>query len=780
MTRKHGIRRGNGDAATSARDAATSGDAAPGADPRRARRRRAALAGLAVLLAGVALLAAYRLLGPARRPNVVLVSIDTLRADRLPVYGYRKTDTPAIDALAREGVVFESCYTHVPLTLPAHTSLFTGLLPPVHGVRNNAGFRLQEGTRTLALELREAGYSTGAAVSAFVLHSKTGISRGFDWYDDDLHAASPGESELEIQRDGSETVDRALVWLSRETGDRKRKGPFFLFVHLFEPHTPYTPPQRFLVGGRAPYDGEVMYADELVGKLFAGLRRMGLYDESLIVLLSDHGEALGEHGEEDHGVFLYRGVMRVPLVVRLPRALGGGRRVPEPVQLVDVSPTILERTGLSPREGGAGRSLMPGLLGAGLPADRRVYAESLYGRLHFGWKELYSLTTARHSFILAPRQELYDVVEDPGQLRNLLEPGSGPEAAAGAPSAAVTREHASLHRALRSYVGNARVNAPDPVDEEETEKLRALGYLASSASATETDEAAPDPKDRIGDLAKFRQASRLKKAHRYGQAAGLMVEVVKASPRMLDAWEELSGLRLRLGDAEGAAGALRESLKVAPRRAAPRFALVELLVQQGRFDEARRELEVAAFRQPDEAETWRAYLEVLERRPAGARAAAARAARGLPAAVPFVEGLLAYGGDEYAKAAPLFRKALAELGGRSSSVLPYVHLYLGDSLSRGVVATPPGTGPAGLVREANEELRKELALRPSNAAAATSLALLHATARDAQQLRAVLDGFARENPSVATWDLVAGLYRRIGLVPDADRWAARARAGVAP
>lgn len=294
------------------------------------RRRRLAAAAAAVF--GVAALFAvgYGVLSGPRRASIILVSIDTLRADHLPAYGYSKIPTPAIDDLARTGVLFENCYTHVPLTLPAHASLLTGLLPPDHGVRNNIGFRVAEGTPTLASELKRVGYATGGAISAAVLRRETGIAQGFDWYDDDLRAEGPQVRTTEVQRDGSETLERALSWLSERTKASSGEPPF-LFFHIFEPHTPYAPPARYRRAGVSPYDGEVMYADEIVGRLFDGLRRLDLFDRSLIILLSDHGEGLGDHGEADHGVFLYREVMRVPLVVRLPGGEGGGRRLSAPV-----------------------------------------------------------------------------------------------------------------------------------------------------------------------------------------------------------------------------------------------------------------------------------------------------------------------------------------------------------------------------------------------------------------------------------------------------------------
>ncbi len=746
----------------------------------RSRTGKAALAALLVLIAAGLTLALVRFFGPAsRRTPIILVSIDTLRADRLPAYGYRKIQTPAIDELARNGVVFDNCYTHVPLTLPAHTSLFTGLLPPVHGVRNNIGFKLAAGARTLATELKQAGYSTGGAVSASVLHSTTGISQGFDWFDDDLKRTSPEVLDTEIQRDGMETLDRALTWLADQSKSSRfktdAKGPAFLFVHFYEPHAPYMPPKRFLQQGKAPYDGEVAYVDEIVGSLFAGLRRLDLYDPSLIILLSDHGEALGDHGEEDHGVFLYREVMRVPLIIKLPGHESGARRVQAPVQLIDIAPTIMDWVGLPQDAQRPGRSLVPALRGESAPEDRQIYAESLYGRLHFGWKELFSLTTSRYSFVLAPRQELYDIRQDPGQLRNLL-PQSSSVASGGSelPGQAAV-EYEKLHRKLKSYVAQTPLKAPRPVDEEELKKLRALGYIGSPTLDSTGDDSAPDPKDRIGDLVLYRQAIRIKKIHMYSRVAESLQAVVKTSPRMIDAWDELSEAQQRLGDLGKAADALKQSLRIAPRRTRQLFELVDILIQLRRFDEAREELRTATAQKPGEVETRRAFLELVEGRPEAARETAGRAAQDFPAAVPYIEGVLSYGNQEYSRALPLFRKALEGLKERSPHALPYIHFYLGDSLAMELRSTEDKATGTRLRQEAEQELLTELSLNPTNSDAVTSLCFLHAQGGDLRKVREVLGEFARGNPSIATYELVAHLYGAMKLDGDAAQWTERAR-----
>ncbi len=739
-----------------------------------------ALAALLILAAGVfgLKLGGFVGAGGVRSP-VILISIDTLRADRLPAYGYGKIQTPAFDELATNGTLFENCYTHVPLTLPSHTSIFTGLLPSVHGVRDNIGFKVAPGARTIAAELKRAGYSTGGAVSAYVLHSTTGISQGFDWYDDQYDSAGPDTVLTDIRRDGTKTVDRALGWLEGRSKasnpQADTRGPVFLFVHLYEPHAPYKPPERFLRGDTAPYDGAVMYSDEIVGRLFAGLRRLDLYDPSLIILLSDHGEGLGEHGEATHGVFLYREATHVPLIVKLPGNQNGGRRIQAPVQLIDIAPTILEWAGLPPDPQMQGESLIPALHSHEFAGDRSIYAESLYGHLHFGWSELFSLTSSQYDFILAPRQELYDIRQDPGEVHNLLARDSSATSTNPQLPGPVALEYERMYNELKSRVGDAGPAAPNPIDEEQLKKLRALGYLGSQVPDSGSGTAAPDPKDRIGDLTLYQQAMRMKDAFMFSKVATTLQEVLENSPRMIDAWDQLSEADQRLGHLDQAADALKQSLEIAPQRTPQRFELVDILMQLKRFDEARKELTMAASQAPDEAEIRLAYLEITEGKPEAAQEAAARAALGAPAAVPYIEGVLSYGRKEWSRAVPLFQKALEELQGRSPSTLPYIHYYLGDALARESSTTGDQAQRTSLLQDAEQHLLAELTLRPTNSSAARSLCFVHALEHDVQKIDNGLSEFARENPSVGTYQFIASVYLSMNANERAAQWSERAR-----
>jgi choline-sulfatase len=468
---------------------------------------------------------------PPRAP-IVIISVDTLRADHLPVYGYRDVSTPAIDALARDSVVFENAYCQAPLTLPSHTTLLTGLLPTQHGVRDNVGFRLAAGHPTLAAILKERGYSTGAAVSSFALRRDRGLAAGFDLYDDDFGTGNTDE------RAAPETAKRLEAFAQSHAGK-----PLFLFLHLYEPHTPYAPPEPWASKyASKPYDGEIAAADAAVGGFIADLKERGLYDPALIVFLSDHGEGLGDHGEDEHGVFLYRETIRVPLLVKLPGSRGTSQRVRAPVGLIDVFPTVAEAAGASASGGRPGLPLTRVAAASTTPA-RRIYSESLYPRLQLGWSDLAALTDDRWSYIEAPRPELYDLVSDPGEKRDL---------AASLPPAL---------REMRTELLGLRKSAPAPEkpSAKEVEKLGSLGYIrVDPGSASKKD--LPDPKDRIAELRKYKQLFDVFYAHRDAEAVSLARAMLSENPQILSVWRILATSLDRQGHPAEAASALRSAL----------------------------------------------------------------------------------------------------------------------------------------------------------------------------------------------------------------------------
>ena len=339
---------------------------------------------------------------PYRVSPVILISIDTLRADHLPQYGYGAVETPNIDALARDGVVFEHAWSHCPMTLPSHVSMLTGELPTTHGVRNNLGFRYEPAKhQSISQRLQRAGYATGAAVSAYVLRGETGLRDAFQWYDDAIDA-SPGARFRDYQRSGFTTTSLAKRWI-----DSIGTKPFFLFLHLYEPHVPYEPPEPFRSRYANAYDGEIATADAIVGDLIRHLKQRSLYDNAIIVLTSDHGEGLGDHGEAQHSILLYTETIRVPLIVKLPHREKGGTRSATPAALSDIAPTIASLVHLEPvKTDGVD------LFGE-LPESRLIYAETVYPYVQLGWSNLSAIINGPLHYIQGPRSELYDAVTDP-------------------------------------------------------------------------------------------------------------------------------------------------------------------------------------------------------------------------------------------------------------------------------------------------------------------------------------------------------------------------------
>jgi arylsulfatase A-like enzyme/Flp pilus assembly protein TadD len=483
--------------------------------PGRSRKRLVALGSLALI---ASLLAAIRLRreGPTGW-NLVLVSVDTLRADHLSCYGGAAVRTPHLDRLASEGVLYENVSTVAPTTLPAHASLFTALTPIAHGVHDNVGFYLDERSTTLAAHLKGQGYDTAAFVGAFVLDSRFGLDRGFDLYDDDIEGAEEeGSSGFVAQRRGAEVLESALDWLRSRDGNER---PFFAFLHFYDPHTPYEPP--VLEG----YPGEVAYVDSLVGRLSAFLAERGLRDRTLVVLTSDHGESLGEHGEATHGLFLYQSTLRIPLLFRYPGA-PAGRRITEPMHITHVASRILEVLRLPPLPGGR-------------RSEGTFYAETYVPRLHYGWSELRSVTEWPHKLVMAPRPELYDLSNDPGEARNRIE--DLPE---------VARALAGRLESMKFFPVD-----PRPVDRETLEPLIGLGYVGPAVRA---EGALPDPKDRLPVYRILNdpaiQGLRPEDGARFEKALADLKDVLAREPRIPRTYALYGELLLRAGRAETAAG----------------------------------------------------------------------------------------------------------------------------------------------------------------------------------------------------------------------------------
>jgi arylsulfatase A-like enzyme len=442
-------------------------------------------------------LAACRAPQPAHARHLVIVTIDTLRADHVGVYGDADAATPHLDALARQGAMADEASSHVPLTRPSHVTIFTGQLPTQTGIRDNISPAVLPSAPLLAEVLKTAGFATGAFVSSVVLDAASGLGRGFDSYDADFTGGGGAQFLNTLQRKGVVTTAAAIAWLEK-TRAAAPDGRVFLWLHLYEPHDPYEPPEPYASRFRErPYDGEVALTDDLVGRLDAALARLGLADDTALVVTSDHGEGLGDHGETLHGYFVYQSTLRVPLFVRGP-GVAPGIRLSNTVQLVDLFPTALDLLDI-PRPAAklAGQSLASALRGEPAGAEATVYAESLVPLLHFGWSDLRVLREGRFKYIQAPRPELYDLATDPGEKTNLA-------------TAQATRAEAlraglvPILDAERACAASSASAAP-AVAPELLEKLGALGYVGGSAPA-ETTTPGADPKDKMED---FRIANEL-------------------------------------------------------------------------------------------------------------------------------------------------------------------------------------------------------------------------------------------------------------------------------
>ena len=469
-----------------------------------------------------------------RGAPVILISVDTLRADHLPIYGYRHVETPNIDGLRRDSVLFERVYSHCPMTLPSHVSMFTGLLPTENSVRNNIGYRFDGAKfRTLAEELRDRGYATGAAVSSYVLRSDTGIDDGFDFYEDSIAVATAGATS-EHQRSGGETLKHALGWIRQH-----REQPFFFFLHLYEPHAPYEPPEPFKSRYPAAYDGEIAAADAIVGELVQALKTAGLYDSAIIIFTSDHGEGLWDHGEDQHGILLYREALWVPLLVKLPGS-HQAESISRPTPLAHLFGTVLSLAGID----------LPSRPASWFDDGgeaRPIYSETLYPRIHLGWSELRSLIDGRYHYIEAPSPELYDLERDPGEAKNLI--------------TIERREASRLRQEMQAYPAVAATI--DKIDPEDARKLAALGYVGTPRER----EAGPlpNPRDEVKNLTRIKAAFRFADERRLDEAIAALRSLLQDNPKLLDVWSKLGEVLVESGRYDEAIEAYRSAMTQAER-----------------------------------------------------------------------------------------------------------------------------------------------------------------------------------------------------------------------
>ena len=542
--------------------------------------RRGALAalGAGLLVAGWTILvgpiAGLRLVRPRSPRNLLLVSLDTVRADHLGCYHYAGAQTPQIDALAASGLRFEQASTVVPLTLPAHSSLMTGTFPGWHGVKDNGGFYLGDDQLTLAEMLQGHGFRTGGFVGAFVLDRRWGIAQGFQkFFDDfDLDKFANASAMDTIQRPGAEVVDRALEWLQEEP-----KRPFFGWVHLYDAHTPYEAPEpfqsRFPRTRAGAYDAEIASVDAQVGRLLGALRADGRLDDTLVIVVADHGEMLGEHGELTHGFFIYEGATHIPLIISGPGVPAG--IVDDQVRIVDVVPTALSLLGIPVPAQVQGANLMP--LARGQHLGLVAHSESWYPRYHYGWSELRSIQDGRFKLIRAPRPELYDLATDRDEARDR------------------STEYASrldlFGRALDEFESRTtRAGAPQgprPIDAETEERLAALGYVAGSVNLKTLDEPARgDPKDKIELYNLLKEAATLSVEGKVDEAVATVKEALATDPEIIEGHMLLGNFYKKLKRPQDAIAAYRDALARDNEHQNALFSLALAYKDEGRLDEA--------------------------------------------------------------------------------------------------------------------------------------------------------------------------------------------------
>jgi arylsulfatase A-like enzyme/Flp pilus assembly protein TadD len=651
---------------------------------------------------------------------VILISIDTLRSDHLPAYGYRGVETPNIDAFRRDAILFRSAYSPCPMTLPSHLSMLTGLLPTQHGVRDNVGFRF-DGRKheSLPVILRSHGYAAGAAVSSVVLRGETGLASLFDDYDDAIETY-PGAAFAEYQRPGNITEEHAEKWISAHAS-----APFFFFFHIYEPHVPYDPPEPFRSRYANRYDGEIATADAIVGKLLAFLKGKGLYDRAIIVLCSDHGEGLGDHGEQQHSILVYREAIQVPLLLKLPHSNLAGKDAAVPAQLSDIAPTILSLLDLPIAQASSQVSLLS-LLGP-QAIERQIYSESLYARYHFGWSELRSLIGTHWHLIQSSRSELFGVGSDPGERRDL--------------AAAQRRVVSAMRSELQSF--GTEVPAIGDVDPDTAAKLASLGYIG--AARNRRGGPLPNPRDEIGHLEEFRRGLDLVSSGRSAEAVEIFRGILRRAPDMIEVWSELGRALEQSNRYDEAADAFKQALaRSSVLEPDVALALGELDLQRGDLDNASLLAKAALGAAPRRARALLVHVALARKDLTSAEQIARDAASVqdaqpadllLPAEVSIARG-------DVAAALRSIDAASQKAAQMEMSKVYRLEFLRADALAR-----------LGRVDEAMRAYGREIQLFPNDTRAYANLAVLEFVSGDRRASDETLSAMTRVNPTPAAREL---------------------------
>ena len=507
--------------------------------------------------------------------NLVLITIDTLRADYVSYNGSTRVQTPNLDALAARGVNFQRARSAVPLTLPSHTSILTALYPPSHGVRDNATFRLSEKQVTLAEVLKQEGYQTAAFVGSFVLDHRFGLNQGFDVYDDKTGDSANAMENLEAQRNAGAVHEAFARWF-----ESSAKTPFFVWIHLYDPHLPYTPPEPFKTKyPKDPYAGEVAYADAVVGRILKDLDERKLTAGSVIAVVGDHGEGLGEHGEYTHSLFIYNSTLHVPMMIVAPEWIKPALKINGLCRIIDLAPTLLDYLGVK-KPLGEGVSLRP-LIEGKPEKEITAYSESLYGEFNLGWSKLLGLETKSYRYIEAPKAELYEIQKDPKETQNRI--GSARETA---------------RRMSQELQARNREANPQNIDEETREKLASLGYVSSAPAKAPAQANAADPKDKIevwNELQMIMHAFEIKDY----EIAIAALEQLKRREKMNPMVHQYLGMTfMRMGDWSNADRTYREALHLGIDSPETHLNLGIIAQQQKQFAKAEKELQIAIAMDP--------------------------------------------------------------------------------------------------------------------------------------------------------------------------------------
>lgn len=542
--------------------------------------------------------------------NIILISLDTTRSDYVSPWSEEFVKTPALKALAEDGYVFEEALTPVPMTLPAHASLFTGLHPISHQIRDNFNASLGKGADTVAERLRDAGYDTGAIIGSIILGKRTGLNQGFDFYDDEFSTEQYQAGELIVERVATEVTNRAIGWLQQR--GPATAAPFFLFAHYYDPHVTYRPPEPFAeTYADNLYAGEVAYMDDEVGRLLDYLRDQGLYDESLIIAFGDHGEGLGDHIEKTHGIFLYEETMHVPLIVKLPHtAQRSGERVGQLVSIMDIAPTLLELAGAGGLASDA-HSLVPWLLNPQKSELRALVLETQYP-LTFQWSPLFALRDPDWKYIHAPRAELYQLHQDPHERNNRLN-RNGQQAKA-------MREE--LEFRMLDMARKADPSLSETMSEDRMKALSSLGYVGGPAAVQDPQiqSTLPDPKDKIDIYLKIDEGLERLSAGNVPEAMLLFHEVREADPHNPAVYVNLSIGYANLKDWPRALEMAQRAHEISPNHTLVRLQLSRLYLQNNQPQKAREILAELIAEHPTmaDARLQMGRLEMMSQNPGGA------------------------------------------------------------------------------------------------------------------------------------------------------------------